>query len=204
MSSPFDQQCFDNGRLEFIINLKPVSGQNKDDVKRAFKENFRKITCTSEYIITSTFFVSIDYFCKYIDRYKFHGSYDIDNIIKPVLDALVGIDGIVLDDCMADRVTVNWIDSVADGRLEISIEYPDFSYTRKSELLILKSSSGWCFPVSSNTLPLAQEMITSHFKVWNSITSENDYYKVLHLLPIQRFVHYNKVKDRGYAFQELL
>ena len=127
----------------------------------------------------------------------------MDNIIKPILDSLVGINGLLVDDVIVDRVIVNWIDTLYKDYIEINIEYPELCYLKKTELSFIKSMSGWCFPT---TLDICQEekyLVQRYFELWNSIETEDDYYKVLRYLPIQKFIYFSKIKDRGYIFIDL-
>jgi len=63
------------------------------------------------------------------------------------LDSLVGYNGLIIDDVLVDRVTVNWIDAPHDDHIEIEIQYPDLLFVEKTELVIIKSDSGWCWPM---------------------------------------------------------
>ena len=196
----FDEARFQNGSINFTAHTKPVSMQNKNEDKMDFKNEIQKITADSEYIITGTCWVHIDYYCQHIKRFKHPGVYDIDNIVKPILDSLVGNKGILVDDVLVDRVLVNWIDTSGDDYIEINLEYPDLVYLKKSELVILKSRSGWCFPTTLLISQLAKGLIQNYFNLWNSIETEEDYYKALPGLPIQNFIYFGKIKDRGYTF----
>ncbi len=129
----------------------------------------------------------------------------MDNIVKPILDALVGLKGLIVDDVLVDRVTVNWIDTAHDDHIEIEIQYPDLSFIKKSELLFIKSHSGWCYPSTRDLIKLDSfsKLISNYFEAWDSIKSEDDYYDLILNLPIQPFLYYSKIKDKEYTFVEL-
>lgn len=146
----FKETNFQHSEIQICIESSPVSAQNKNEVKQEFKSDVHNITAQCEYIITSTCWIAIDYYCQHIKRMKNPGVYDIDNIIKPILDSLVGLNGVLIDDVILDRVTVNWIDTLDDDYLEIEIQYPDLLYMKKSELVFIKSNSGWCFPTNQS------------------------------------------------------
>lgn len=113
--------------------------------------------------------------------------------------------GLIVDDVLVDRVTVNWIDTPHDDHIEIEIQYTDLLFVKKSELLFVKSDSGWCWPLTYDPnkddkfLPL----IRKYFDVWNLIKSEDDYYDSIYMLPIQPFLYFSKIKDKDYTFVEL-
>jgi len=127
----FQETNFQNSEIQICIESSPVSAQNKNGIKQAFRSDVHKVTSQCEYIISGTCWIAIDYYCKHIRRMKNPGVHDIDNIIKPILDSLVGVNGILIDDVIVDRVTVNWIDTPDDDYLEIEIQYPDLLYIKK-------------------------------------------------------------------------
>ncbi len=201
----FGESNFEYNQIQICIESSPASGQNKNCVKQEFKSDVHKITSQCEYIITSTCWVAIDYYCQHIKRMKNPGVYDIENIIKPILDSLVGMNGVLIDDVIVDRVTVNWIDTPHDDYLEIDIQYPDLLYTKKSELVFIKSNSGWCFPAGQSIVKYASfiELIRRYFDTWESIKTEEDYYKWVGILPIQNFIYFSKIKDKEYQFIDI-
>ncbi|MCQ8181766.1 RusA family crossover junction endodeoxyribonuclease [Methylomonas sp. SURF-1] len=203
--STFDSSHFEHGYVKFAVHTKPVSLQNDGAKRAAFKKELQKITSQSEYIITGTCWIAIDYYCQHVRREKNPGVYDIDNIVKPILDGLTGERGLIVDDVVVNRVTVNWIDSPHDDWFEVEIEYPDLLFSRKADLVFLKSPSGWCFP-STNAL-IADTgymvMVRRYFATWDSISSEDEYYESVYDLPIQNFIYYVKIRDKGFQFVEL-
>jgi hypothetical protein len=46
---------------------------------------------------------------------------DVDNILKPTLDALSGPDGILIDDCQVQAVTSSWIDWTREDQQQLTI-----------------------------------------------------------------------------------
>ena len=203
--SCFARDSFNYGNIKFEVRVKPVSLQNKGVKRAEFKRELQKITRNSKYIITGICWIAIDYYCQHIKREKNPGVYDIDNIIKPIIDGLIGKDGLLIDDVIVNRVTVNWIDTPHDDYFEVEIEYPDLLFTDKSSLVFLKSESGWCFP---SALTLIEDknyinLMEIYFRTWDSINTEEDYYKDLDNLPIQNFIYYAKIKDKGFDFIEL-
>jgi hypothetical protein len=201
----FGEPHFEHNQIQIFIESSPVSTQNKNSVKQGFKSDVHKITSQCEYIITGTCWIAIDYYCQHIKRMKNPGVYDVDNIIKPILDSLVGLNSVLIDDVIVDRVTVNWIDTPHEDYLEIDLQYPDLLYTKKSDLVFIKSNSGWCFPAAESNLKSASflELIKRYFDTWESIKTEEDYYKLVGTLPIQNFIYFSKIKDKEYKFIEL-
>ncbi len=154
--------------------------------------------------MTGSCWIAIDYYCQHIKREKNPGVYDIANIVKPILDALVGKEGLFIDDVIVDRVTVNWIDTPHDDYFEVEIEYPDLLFTKKNSLVFLKSESGWCFPSTLDLIDNEKymELMVQYFKIWDSISTEENYYNAVGTLPIQNFIYYVKIRDKGFEFME--
>ena len=194
---------FRNGNVNFHVIQKPPSAQNKNTKKQELKNSIHKITSASEYIITGTCWVHIEYSSSNFNRYKNPGVYDVDNIIKPILDSLIGSNGIILDDCLFERVCVNWIDTPHDEHFEVLVEYPDLLYVKKENLLVVKSTNGWCLPMPRLLVDRNAESIVNYFKIWESISNEDNYYKRLGTLPIQQFIYYTKIRDKNYKTIEL-
>jgi hypothetical protein len=208
MMNPFNELCFKNGSICFTVRKKPVSLQGKKDKKDNLKNHIQNITTHSEYIVTGTCWIAIDYYCKHINRLKNPGVYDMDNIIKPILDGLVGQKGLIIDDVIVDRVTVNWIDTHLDDYFDVELCYPDLNYLKKSELIFIKSKSGWCFPIHAGLAKILKEdnlnLIKLYFETWDSIQTEDDYHNHVYGLPIQQFIYYEKIRDSGYKFEDLI
>lgn len=127
----------------------------------------------------------------------------MDNIIKPIIDGLTGAKGIIIDDVLFDRVSVNWIDTGLNDHFEINIEYPNLLYVKKEDLIFVKSENGWCFPTTIQEIKDRTESIKLYFDYWEKVQCEDDYYNVIKSLPIQNFVYFSKVKDKEFNFIDL-
>ncbi|NAW65417.1 RusA family crossover junction endodeoxyribonuclease [Photobacterium halotolerans] len=205
MMCDFSEVSFKNGNINFKANVTPVSLQNRGDRKAAFKRELQEITRTSPFVVTGTCWISIDYYCQHVKRIKNPGAYDIDNIIKPILDSLVGQAGLILDDVLVDRVTVNWIDTPHEDHIEIQVEYPDLLFCGKDDLVLIKHRSGWCFPIHRQIAQSdkGMELIQQYFDIWNSIDDEHAFNASVWMLPIQNFVYFTKVRESGFEIIEL-
>lgn len=202
----FTQQSFDNGTVIFRIFGRPPSIQSRSELKNYFKEKVRDMTSQSDFIITGTCHIAIDYRCNHITRRKNPGIYDMDNIVKPIIDTLVGLDGLIVDDVLINRVTVNWQDTQDEEHSEIEIEYPILLFEKKNRLIFIKSPSGWCYPTSRPIIEDEQhlELLRQHFSTWDAIRSEDNYYESVYSLPLQSFIFHSKLQGRGYEIIDLL
>ncbi len=195
---------FENSYIDLIFYTTPVSLQNKSDVKEIFKQRIHEIIKECPFIITSVAWIEINYYCENIKRLHNFSSYDMDNIIKPILDSISGKDGLIIDDYLFDRVMINWIDKVGDDMIEIHIEYPELLFSEKSDLIFLRKGQ-WCFASSKacRTMENYDSLISNYLDIWNSIQDENQYFDKVRILPYQRFVPYNKIANKGFLIEEI-
>ena len=201
----FDKDNFSNGLVIFKISGRPPSIHSKPILKQYLKNAVHEVTRKSDYIITGTCHIAIDYRCNHITRRKNPGIYDMDNIIKPILDNLVGMNGLLVDDVLVNRITVNWQDTQEEEHFEVEIDYPDLLFTRKDDLVFLKSQSGWCFPTSRRIARDQKhlDLLSMYFSKWDSLASEDDYYNNLFGLPLQSFIYHAKIQGKGYEIIDM-
>lgn len=195
------ESMFENSIINFTVYTEPVSLQNKEVKKRELKNKIHEVTKACPYIITSYCWIHIEYRCNHIKRMKNLSSYDMDNLIKPLLDSLTGINGLILDDSLFNRIEINWQDKDGEDEFEIQIEYPEFHYGNKKDLFFLKQGQ-WCFPMHSDNDDFLT-LTLFYFDIWNKINSEDEYYKWIHVLPYQNFLPYNKICNSGFKFIEV-
>lgn len=192
---------FENSSIKFSVLSEPVSLQNKESKKKLLREKIQEITKECPEIITGHCWIHIDYFCKNIKRLKNPSAYDMDNLIKPILDSLCGYDGILIDDSLVDRVEINWIDKNGNDEFEISIEH-SFLFSCEKKSLYFYKHGNWCFPTELPNLE-SKEAIISIFAIWDLIKTEEDYQKFWGMLPQHNFLPYNKICKSGFRFVEI-
>lgn len=201
----FNKENFENEFICFKVYCKPPSVHSKSEQKEYFRKTIHKITSQSEYIISGYCHVSIDYRCGLLTRKKNPGIYDIDNIIKPILDSIVGADGIIVDDTFFNRVTVNWQDTEDEEHFEIEIGYSPLMYDRKSDLIYIKSPSGWCFPTTNYAIENTKyiKIIRSFLSKWDSIKSIEEFYKVGREIPMSQFIYHSKLSGKDFKIIDI-
>ncbi len=201
----FTKENFINGIVIFKVKGRPPSVHSKSELKQYFKKTVHEVTSQSDFIITGTCHLTIDYRCNHITRRKNPGIYDMDNIIKPIVDNLIGFNGLIVDDVLINRVVVNWQDTQEDEHVEVEIEYSELLFTKKDDLVFLKSPSGWCLPTSQNALRDKKHIdhLRLYFSIWESISSEDDYYENVYNLPLQSFIYQAKLQGKGYEIIDM-
>ena len=92
----------------------------KDLLRAAVQEKTRRF----KYLLSGDVKLDIEWWVHEQERYETNRCPDIDNIRKPLLDALSGPDGLLLDDCQIQEVACRRINSyVREQRLLIEIRF---------------------------------------------------------------------------------
>jgi len=136
------------GVIEFKLSLPPVSQQASTHAKKVFISEVREITRPLEYLIDSEVQIDIDWFIHERLRWETDQSPDVDNIIKPLLDALCGPEGILIDDCQVQSIQSSWINwTRQDQELAIRIRFDPDHYLQKRGLSFVRMKDALCYPV---------------------------------------------------------
>jgi Holliday junction resolvase RusA-like endonuclease len=97
-------------RIEASID--PVSLQADSDRKKTFKAALATaIKDGTDRIFTGDVKAEITWFVSEERRYNTHIVADVDNIIKPLFDAVTGPDGILIDDNQVQQIGASWLDA---------------------------------------------------------------------------------------------
>src|ERR1700688_3175599 len=99
MAKPvFDFDTFeDSDALSFPIPFAPVSVGSKNK-KKTIQGDIRKCLPDCPYLLSGDVRMEIEWYVSARSRYEQTLHPDIDNIIKPILDALTGPHGLMIDD----------------------------------------------------------------------------------------------------------
>lgn len=139
--------------------------------------------------------VEIDWYVDSWVRYATSRVANIDNIVKPILDAVSGVNGIIADDGQVQAVDVRWIDKLGikqDFRLRVDpLSNADIAYQRQS-LRFAEFGPSLCFPVPGNFtatqvslwLGSVTHLVDARQQAIDRGASE---YELQRMSPIQRF-----------------
>ncbi|MBE9108672.1 RusA family crossover junction endodeoxyribonuclease [Nodosilinea sp. LEGE 07298] len=190
------------GELEIVINENPVSLQASRRRKDIVTSAIHKITSKCEFILTDDVQIYIEWWIHEQDRYESDSSADVDNIIKPILDAISGPDGILIDDCQVQAVDCRWLDFFSvEQKINIRIKMFDRDgWLLKDGLFFVHMGNGLCYPTwmdkenPENTLSVVEQMeimLLSRDKV---LDKKGDYYLARGLMSVQRIFHISRAK----------
>lgn len=147
------------GKAEFIVQGSPASVQSKKSVRdeylKSIKEQFSKL----QYLLTGEIILNVTWLLPAKQRFETDAKSDIDNCIKPIIDAFTGPDGLFIDDCQLRGLYICWrhIES-GDERLIFEFEFQGDQYSLKEELAFVQLDGALCTPVNLNWPSAAKHM----------------------------------------------
>ncbi len=200
MSIPVDAP-HESGRMSCNVWIKPASTQAAGWKKTVVIDAIRAITTPVKYLLSADVSVKLVWFINEKERYESDKSPDVDNIIKPVLDALSGTDGVLIDDCQIQHVSSHWVSRYDEAEhLEITIEYEPDAYFNKRTIAFVQLQKALCMPLNKSAKPEALKILLDAFEKQldsrNKILAQDgDYYQAKNVMSIQRLFHRSRVKD---------
>lgn len=141
-------------RLE-IPNLPNIQARKKvrDDVCKLIRTELSKF----QWLITGSVTVDFIWYLHAIDRQETDKVGDLDNISKPIQDALTGPAGILIDDAQIRGLYISWMtrnNFVQDNVLQLVIKYNNDFTVNKKNLMFIQYAGSICLPVNYNTSDL--------------------------------------------------
>lgn len=188
-----------DGLTQFSVYVQPVSSQSSGARKKKVIEAIRAITSQVESILTSDVQIEIAWYINELERYETDQSADADNIIKPIVDALSGPDGLFVNDCQVQSVLSYWLDrDKFREHIDIQLRYlSDSMFFKKESLSFVKIKDGLCFPINTS---LTSEQIRAFLNIFETQISTRqtllekgvDVESAQYVMPIQRVFHVSR------------
>lgn len=187
------------GILEIRLELAPVSQQAAAETKRRFKEALRSVTRTAQFMFSGDVRLSVQWFISERARYETDRSPDVDNILKPLIDGLVGAEGLLIDDNQIQHVSCSWLDSINDAeQLQVELRFLDGEWVPKKGLVFVQFSDGLCLPIPGSLSKKIQlKFLDAYSHLLDARSEANrmgiDYAWAKMLMPSQRVFHRTRV-----------
>jgi hypothetical protein len=188
-------EFYDAGRVEIASARDPLSLQASPARRARLKADLAAAVAEGTAgVFTGDVEVTIEWYVSEKVRYGTHMVADLDNIVKPLLDAVTGPDGVMIDDNQVQSLRVSWLDPVGPNRkflLNFQANSPD-EYLHRGGLFFVEFSPERCFPIFAGTrsdiagrmVQRVDEMLREHKHLMDTgIVSD----VARALLPIQRF-----------------
>ena len=139
------------GRAEFTVEGSPASIQASKETRDKYVHSIKNQFKNLDYILTGDIILNLTWLLPTKSRYETDAKADIDNCIKPIIDALTGPDGLFIDDCQLSGLYICWrhIES-EDERVIFEFEFVASEYCTKDELAFVRLEDALCTPVNLN------------------------------------------------------
>jgi Holliday junction resolvase RusA-like endonuclease len=203
-------------RLNYSFELSEIKGvNNKTTIRKRFVEKLRAKTIHIPSIISDDVKIEIWIGVHPFLRYETDKTHDVDNLIKPILDAFSGKEGVIIDDTQVVSLGIIVDDIILEDKINLSIdiEFDESMLIDKRELYFVKYYKGLCFPfyidiskpVERNLFrKLLKYLIDSRVLIEKCMKLGMKYesaFPVSH--PIQRDFHITRVQGKGFLIYTL-
>jgi Holliday junction resolvase RusA-like endonuclease len=139
-----------------VINItleipKIVSRQSKKPVIDALTQLIHSELSKFKWIIVGSILVDFLWYLNGVERQETDKVGDLDNIAKPIQDALSGPNGIIVDDSQIGALYNYWLsrnELLSDNVLCISIKFNNDYVLPKNNLKFVQYSNAMCIPVN--------------------------------------------------------
>jgi len=103
-------ETYDQGRVEIQSTVDPISLQASAQTKAEFRSMLGDaVRDASRGIFTHDVEVTLTWYIEEARRYQTHIVADLDNVMKPILDAVTGPDGVLIDDNQIQSIKASWM-----------------------------------------------------------------------------------------------
>ena len=140
------------GELVVKFPISPVSLQSPAARKEAQRKLITSALSRFKFMLCGDVQVEVTWRCRAKARYESDASPDVDNILKPLLDALCGPDGVLVDDCQVTSIGASCFTTMGPEEVEVQIKHGPHDFIAKEGLLFLDAGRALCVPITE-TLP---------------------------------------------------
>lgn len=191
----------ESGSIQITLALPPVSFQATGSKKAAIKAAIRAIVSPCEYLLVGDLRANIEWRISERARYESDNPADVDNVVKPILDALSGPEGLMVDDCQLQALACSWLGGYSHPQEEsvvIDLDFEAEAYVSKAGLVFVQVDKALYFPIDSSlprsvVLRLADH-VAARFQSAREMVAEGlDAESAHSTRPIQRVFHRSKL-----------
>ncbi len=121
---------------EFAISIavQPVRFKASRARKDKLTALVREHTSKCGFLLTGELKVDVEWLIHERDRHESPRSPDLDNTLKPLLDALQGPDGVMVNDSQIQEISCRWIDwESREQRLDLRIQHLEDEWVWKKD-----------------------------------------------------------------------
>ena len=189
----------ESDRLILSVDLPPVSLQASSRSKKYFIHKVRNKCNNYSFLLSGDVQVEITWHIHEQERYETDRSPDVDNIIKPLLDALSGPDGILIDDNQVQNVCCSWIDWTKRGE-KVMVELRFFldEWIPKDHVQFVQFDKGLCYPIATYFPKEIQESFVNIYEKGFAVRADAEKHGASYeysrgLMPMARVFHRSRI-----------
>ncbi|MBX9721699.1 MAG: RusA family crossover junction endodeoxyribonuclease [Candidatus Obscuribacterales bacterium] len=161
-----------SGKLEIVVLGAPVSVQSTKAVRDTYLQQIWTLLAKFDYVLMGQLMLEVVWFVPAKSRYETDAKADIDNCLKPIIDAFTGPNGLFINDCQLKGLYICWRTSNSESeRLVFTFEYDPDQYCPREGLAFLRLEKGLCCPVNTTWPKVARV-------AWISAMSTGGFFKV--------------------------
>lgn len=132
---------------------KIVSAQSKKLIKDELCQKIQNELSKFNWICTGNINLQLMWYLDDIKRQETDSIGDLDNISKPILDSLIGYEGVLIDDSQISSLDISWISKnpvAPKNCLRLFIYFNNDYVIKKDNLIFIQYSDAICLPVNVN------------------------------------------------------
>jgi Holliday junction resolvase RusA-like endonuclease len=191
------------GHVVLRLPIKPVSLQSNRKKKEVVTSEIQSITSKFSFILVGDVKIDVEWQIHEKERYESDSSADVDNILKPILDALSGSKGVLIDDCQVQAVSCHWIDwNRDDQQITIRIKMFDSDeWLLRDGIVFAHMGKGLCYPIVINrgdaqwALNILESLENQIVRREELLEQGFDYYAARGIMSVQRVFHISRVQE---------
>jgi Holliday junction resolvase RusA-like endonuclease len=195
-----------SGELIIKLEMPPVSQRAAKQRKATLTAAIQREIAEAGYFLTGEISIDIEWMVHDRLRYETNWSPDVDNILKPTIDAVAGPNGIMIDDCQIQAISCRWIDWTVDRqRIMIQLRHDPDEWIEKASIAFVRVAHCLYMPIDESLPTEALEVqlsaLESMFASRDKLVTEGiDHYTAMRLLPIQRAFHIGRLAGKFRVF----
>jgi len=136
------------GKIEIVIPGAPASVQSSKAVKDSYLSTIKGKLANYQFILTGQLVLDITWLVPAKSRYETDAKADIDNCLKPIIDAFTGPDGLFINDCQLKGLYICWRHTEsAEEKLVFQFDFDPHQWCERKGLAFLRLERGLCCPV---------------------------------------------------------
>ena len=133
------------GELRISVVGSPASVQSSKSVKRKYLGQINDALSRYKFVLTGQLVLDVVWLVPARSRYETDAKADIDNCIKPIIDAFTGPCGLFIDDCQLKGLYLCWrhIES-GEERLDFEFKFDPIQWCNKDNLAFIRLDNALC------------------------------------------------------------